>query len=519
VSVRAASARSQPVRLPRPSYAVALDHLRLTMAVLTIMPTLWLVWLVYQGRPLPFPMRSAALLTIVFCLWASATVLWLRRLPILSFPSLFLAVTFLFTCSPLLLFLMQGIPSFSTWETVDLTGIARAMPVVMLAFSAFLFGALLLPGQADEPSGPPDVSTWPAPTPRERALRAVGFGLYGATALVIVASSVLQGTGPLSYAVGGGYSAYHGAKRSGAMSQFVGVSVAHLMPWALLILVATSRDHRSRRLAVLLALPFVAVMLAVGDRGGPIATIAIVGSGLYLVGGRINFWKSAAIVAMIAFLIPTILNLRQLPISQWSGGAIASAASNQVQATHTYGSGPIQGFLVSMSSVYQTLMATVDQVPDHEPYHLGSDYLASMVVAVPFRSVLFPTLFGTSVNRLAPSDWVLNLLHPGRNAGLGYLQVAEAYLEFGAVGVLILYLLLGWVLTSLWRSMRARASDALGLAFSLIVVMETMLWIRNSSSLFVRAVAWGFIVVYALPTLLARRPASTRRIIGARAIS
>jgi hypothetical protein len=488
------------------------------MAVLALMPTLWLGWLVYQGRSLPFTMRSAALITVVFCLGASAAVLWLRRLPILSFPSLFLAVTFLFTCSPLLLFLMEGIPSFSAWEAVDLTGIARAMPVIMLAFSSFLLGALLLPSRPEDAAGPVDVSTWPEPTSRERALRMVGFTLYGAAALAVVTSSILHGTGPLSYAFGGGYSAYHGAKRSGQLSQFVGVSVAHLLPWALLILVATSRDHRARRLAVLMTLPFVLVMLAVGDRGGPIATIAIVGSGLYLVGGRINFWKSAALVAVIAFLIPTILNLRQLPISQWSPSAITSAAGNQVQATHTYGSGPIEGFLVSMSSVYQTLMATVDQVPDREPYHLGSDYAASLVVAVPFRSVLLPTLFGTEVNRLAPSDWALSLLHPGKNAGLGYLQVAEAYLEFGAVGVLILYLVLGWVLTSMWRAMRARASDALGLAFSLIVVMETMLWIRNSSSLFVRAVAWGFIVVYALPTLLARRRRpSTRAILGARA--
>jgi O-antigen polysaccharide polymerase Wzy-like protein len=508
VSVRAAPA-PRPLE-PRPSALAALDHLRITMAVVALMPTLWLGWLVYQGRALPFTMRSAALVTVVFCLTASATVLWLRRLPILSFPSLFLAVTFLFTCSPLLLFLMEGIPAFSGWEAVDLTGIARAMPVIMLAFSSFVFGALLLPGSADV-AGPVDVSTWPEPTSRERALRMVGFGLYGAAALAVVTSSILHGTGPLSYAFGGGYSAYHGAKRSGQLSQFVGVSVAHLLPWALLILVATSRDHRARRLAVLMTLPFVLVMLAIGDRGGPIATIAIVGSGLYLVGARVNFWKSAALVAVIAFLIPTILNLRQLPISEWSLSAITGAAGNEVQATHTYGSGPVEGFLISMSSVYQTLMATVDQVPGREPYHLGSDYAASLVVAVPFRSVLLPTLFGTEVNRLAPSDWVLNLLHPGKNAGLGYLQVAEAYLEFGAVGVLILYLVLGWVLTSMWRAMRARASDALGLAFSLIVVMETMLWIRNSSSLFVRAVAWGFIVVYALPTLLARRQRSAPR--------
>jgi hypothetical protein len=508
VSVRALTAPRAPIAHRRPSDDVALEHLRITAAILTLMPTLWLAWLVLHERPLPFhDMRSAALLTVVFCFAASASVLSLRRLPLLSFPSLFLAVTFLFTCSPLLLFLLEGISSFAAWEAVDLDGIARAMPVIMLAFSSFLFGALLLPVPPRDTVADPryTVAASPELSPRERALRLVGLGMYLVSMAFVAGASVLQGSGPLSYAVGGGYSAYHGAKRSGQMSSLVGVSVAHLLPWALLILVATSRDHRSRRLAVLLMIPFVLLMLSVGDRGGPIATIAIVGSGLYLVGGRIGFGKSVAIVLAIAFLIPTILNLRQLPISEWSGNSITQAASNQVEVTNTYGSGPIEGFLVSMSSVYQTLMATVVQVPERERFHLGSDYLGSLVVAVPFRSVLFPTLFGTKVGRTSPSDWVLLLLHPGRNAGLGYLQVAEAYLQFGAAGVLVLYLVLGWALTSLWRSLRTHTSNALGLAFGLIVVAETLLWIRNSSSMFVRAVAWGFVVVYVLPTLLARR--------------
>ena len=482
------------------------EYLRLTLALLVTPVTLGLSWLVVRHEALPFDnVRSAALTTVIFCLLTIGLVLYVHRLPLLSFPSLFLAVTFLFTCSPLILFLMEGSDAFRSWEIVDTEGILKGMPVVTLAFSSFLLGALLLPTQilalargtaASTAGGAADI------TPRLRALRRVGFAMYAVSALLIAASSLAGGT--LSFAVEGGYTAYHEAKRSGAIPQVVGVFVAHLLPWSLLILTATSRDRRSRRQVVLLAVPFILVMLGVGDRGGPVATMGVVASGLYLVGARIGLWRSLALVALIAFLIPTILNLRQVPISEVSVSTVANAATNQVQAANTFGDDPVSGFLSSMSSPYQTLMKTVVAVPYIEGYHLGGDYLASLIVAVPFRSIIFPFI-GAEIDRLPPSQWILPLLHPGKNAGLGYLQMAEAYLQFGAIGVVGLYLIFGWGLTRLWRSMTSKAPDPRALAFALIVVMETLLWVRNSSSFGVRAVAWGWIIVYVIPALLTRK--------------
>jgi hypothetical protein len=493
------------------------EHLRLTLVLLATPVTLGLAWLVVRHEALPLgDVRSAALTTVIFCLTVIGLVLYVHRLPLLSFPSLFLAVTFLFTCSPLILYQLEGNDAFRSWEIVDIESILTGMPVVMLAFSSFLLGALLLPtlipapatGTADGAAG--SMADF---TPRAQALRRVGFAIYAVSALLVAASSLAGGT--LSFALEGGYSAYHGAKRAGAIPQVVGVLVAHLLPWSLLILTATSRDRRSRRQVVLLAVPFILIMLAVGDRGGPIGTMAVITSGLYLVGARIGLWRTLAVIASIVFLIPTILNLRQLPISQWSGGAIANAATNQVQSTNTFGDDPVSGFLSSMSSPYQTLMETVKVVPDLEGYHRGGDYLSSLVVAVPFRSIIFP-FFGAEIQRRPPSQWVLLFLHPGRNAGPGYLQVAEAYLQFGAIGVVGLYLIFGWGLTRLWRSMTSKTLDPRVLAFALIVMMETLLWVRNSSTLVVRAVAWGWILTYVIPALMMmrKRSAGTRRVQG-----
>ena len=480
---------------PRPSVR---EPVRVLLLVATAPLTLWLASLVLRHEPLPirdFGAQAAA--TVLFALLTTALVLAIHRLHLLSFPSLFLGVTFLFTCSPLILYRLEGVAAFRIWEFVDLTSVSLAMPVIMLGFSAFLLGALLLPTRVGRPTlaAPPP----PGEAPYEGTLRRMGFGIYAACAILVVAAT-LTGHG-LAHAFEGGYSAYHGAKRAGDVSRFVGVSVTHLLPWSLLILAATSRTRRARRQVLLLTAPFVITMLAVGDRGGPIATVAVVASGLFLVGSRVGWGRALAIGLAIAFLIPTILNLRQIPISEWSASAIADAVENRIQNTNTYLDDPISGFFISMSSPYQTLMATVQVVPFREGYHLGRDYLSSLAVALPFRSVVF-RLMGIGFDRLPPSQWVLLTLNPGRRAGPGYLQLAEAYLQFGAAGVAALYLALGWGLVRLWRRMLRTAWDPRLLAFCLILMMETLLWVRNSSTFIVRAVAWGWVLVYLAPRIL-----------------
>ena len=481
------------------------EYLRMALAGLAIASSLGLGWLVLTHQPLPMgDLRSSALATVVFCSFVIACVLYVQRLPVLSFPSLLLVVTFMFTCSPLLLYQFQGAEAFRDWEWVDVQSTLVAMPVIALAFSSFLSGSMLL--------RTPDMTRRGPSTPRhdhvvvdEIVLRRLGYSLYAVAALLIAAATLSGGA--LTYAIDGGYHAFHGAKRAGEISQLAGVSLSRLLPWSLLILAATSRDRRSRVVVVLLALPALAIMLGIGDRSGPLAAIIIIACGLFLRGSRISWGRSIGVAMLVAFLMPAILNLRTVPVSQWSSSAFEMAATNQIEDTNTYGEGLFGGFLITTSGSYQTLMATVKVVPQEETYHYGSDYLSSLVVAIPFRSILLAPL-DVDLRSFPPSQWVLNYLAPGRTAGPGYLQVAEAYLQFGAAGVIALYALMGWGLTKLWRSVSSRAWDARTVAFSLIVMSETLVWVRNSSALFVRALAWGFLLVYVVPALFRGR---TRR--------
>ena len=479
------------------------EYLRMAIAGLAIMSTVGLGVLVTTHEPLPLgDLRSSALATLVFCVLVIVLVLYVQRLPLLSFPSLLLVVTFIFTCSPLLLYQFQGVEAFRDWEWVDVRSTRVALPVIALAFSSFLLGTMLMRTPGREGGSPP-MRRHDHVVIDEQVLRRLGYVLYGVAALLIAAASVSGGG--LTFAIEGGYHAFHGAKRAGEISQLAGVSLSRLLPWSLLILTATSNDRRSRRLVVLLAMPALLIMLAIGDRSGPLAAISVIACGLLLRGARISWARTLVVGVLIAFLMPLILNLRTVPISQWSGNVFEMAATNQVESTNTYGHGIFEGFLVSTSSSYQTLMATVKVVPQEESYHYGSDYLSSLVVSIPFRSVLMRSL-DVDPRTFPPSQWVLSYLAPGRTAGPGYLQVAEAYLQFGAAGVFGLYALMGWGLTKLWRSVASKTWDARTIAFSLIVMSETLIWVRNSSALIVRALAWGWMLVYVVPALFRALP-------------
>jgi hypothetical protein len=469
-----------------------------TLFVLTSASTVGLAWLVRYHEALPgVGFRTATLVTTLFAVVVIGVVLYVHRLSLLSFPVLFLGMTFTFTCSPLILFQLQSRDAFRFWERVDVDSVLIAMPVVMLAFASFSVGAMLVR---------PSPRTLAAPRDRAAgddvvALRRVGLVLF-VISILVVAVYTLRGSG-LNLIFEGGYRDFAGARKEGNLSQLVVASLAWFLPWSVLILAATSMDRRSYAGSVLLAIPAVSISLFAGDRGGALSVVLLLASAGLLLGLRIDWKRSLLVFGVVAVLFTTVQVLRQTPASEWSPALVAESASGDVQGSRTYDQSFYEAVLTGAVPSYQTLMATVMEVPENAPYRYGRDYLRSAFEPVPFaktpRSIL-----GLELGREDPSDWAKSVLDPRRWAGTGYLQVAEAYLEFGALGVVIVYVFLGWGVTSLWHRLSAKRPDPRTLAFSLIVTQELLILVRNDSTGIVRTLIWGSLVVYAGPWLIRR---------------
>jgi hypothetical protein len=270
-----------------------------------------------------------------------------------------------------------------------------------------------------------------------------------------------------------------------------------------LILAATSRDRRSYAGSLLLSLPALSIGLFVGDRGGTLSVVLLLASAGLLLGLRLDWKRSLVVLAAVAMLFTTVQVLRQTPASEWTPELVVDSATGEVEGSRTYEQSFHEAVLTGAVPSYQTLMATVMEVPENAPYRYGRDYLRALFGPVPYtetpRSVL-----GLELGREDPSDWVKSILDPRRWAGTGYLQTAEAYLQFGAFGVVVVYAFLGWGVMTLWHRLSARRPDPRTLAFSLIVMQELLILVRNDSSGVVRTLIWGWLLVYAGPWLIER---------------
>jgi hypothetical protein len=474
-------------------------RLRTGIWVLAIGSTAALAWLVFRGEPLPFSIRASAVITTLFCAVATVLLLLVQRFPLLSFPGIFLGTTFAFTCSALILYRIEGDDAFRYWKLVDIPSVAVAMPIVMLAFSSFVIAALAVPPMPRHQE--PAMATKGGGSPEDGVLRFLGFCLYG-LAMALVVGSTIKG-GALTFAFQGGYSGFTTARKAGELSQLLVGALTWFLPWSILILAATARDRRAHRQVLVLALPALLLMFMAGDRGQSLSLILLLAACSRLLGFRMGWKRTLAVGALVAFLVPVVANLRETPVSQWSPEVLASSIGDQVQATRTYHEGFLGGFLISMGQSYQTLMGTVMEVPTNEGYHFGKDYLWSVPLAVPFAHPVLGA-FHVDLQIQPPSQWIKAILDPAGRAGPGYLQIAEAYLQFGALGVIGLYLLLGWALTRLWRYLWFKPWDPRILALALIFMMEMLIWVRNTSTGVVRDLVWAWLLIYAAPALLAR---------------
>ena len=128
---------------------------------------------------------------------------------------------------------------------------------------------------------------------------------------------------------------------------------------------------------------------------------------------------------------------------------------------------------------FQLLNITVNEVPRSEPYWLGASWRDAMIHVVPFAQGV---ALKQGFNREEPSTWVTVNYFGSRRAGKGFNVIAEGYLNFGPIGVLVQMLALGMLMRWLVRNYRAKPST-----YRLIILLgglaPTIMIIRNHTNL------------------------------------
>jgi oligosaccharide repeat unit polymerase len=124
---------------------------------------------------------------------------------------------------------------------------------------------------------------------------------------------------------------------------------------------------------------------------------------------------------------------------------------------------------------------------------LGRTYLSSLSRVIPSIGVGYaPSKRLREINLdNSPAYWFLLVTAPylfRLNQGRGFSVVAEAYMNFGTWGVVIIFFALGCVLVRL-EALSTRNPFSLA---AIAIVLDPLLWVvRNDSSVFTRTAVWG----------------------------
>lgn len=187
----------------------------------------------------------------------------------------------------------------------------------------------------------------------------------------------------------------------------------------------------------LLLVLYLVVQFVMGDRG-PIITIILAYFIVFIriSKKRVKIWYLVIFFLLSAAILSTIGNLRH-ETNRISVDKILSYEKddNITSVLHV---------TEELSHSYNTFTYVVANVPSHHDYFLGKMQMREIIMSVPFLHRFVPSLFSDYEYENSSSDYCSYLIQ-GRNRtyGNGSSILADIYLDFGIIGIIIIMFLLG----------------------------------------------------------------------------
>jgi hypothetical protein len=310
----------------------------------------------------------------------------------------------------------------------------------------------------------------------------------------------------INSAISGGYFEFVALRAESTFFAQVTTLYNWFLPWACLILIGTSVSKSQMRLTAVLVIMAISIMLITGDRTEPTILLLVMIIAAFLFKHSFKLWQIGLVAVLVLIILSSWDVIRTIPVLRWNQETIVTTISSEAFGiSNIYSTGgltyhtPFGWILSNVSNSYQTLMAAVRLVPNNEPFRYGSDYLKSIMISIPFSQSI-----GLINFQDYPNNWISSRLAPGSSVGYGFLQVGEAYINFGAFGVVGMYFILGWFLLRNWQRLVAGPVNPQLLSFSLILMNGLYTWIRNDSTIMGRTILWGAVLIYVLPGIIDR---------------
>ncbi len=450
-------------------------------------------------------LTNSCIFTVIFSVITFLFIIFVCKLKSFSFPVIFLAITFLFTTTSPILFILYGVKGLSEWRFIDLVGINKALVLINLMYTSFYIGISFNKTLIKYGNSKPFKSSMQiiARLQEERILNIIGFGLLFISFICILIPT-LEGNGLMTF-IKSSYHEYHDSRLEGSVSLLFTLAFSNFLPWSIILITIGSNSIKQFKLYVFFfALPFIIIILLTGDRSSAFPPIVLLISIFYIKYHTITkiSWRKIVLISIIClYLIPVIRVTRTIPISQWNSQTLISVITfqdNTFHSTDTENLNIITSTMYSVSEQLQSLVGTMKLVPDKAQYRYGFDYFVRpTIVAIPFLEFIISIDFhvrGAGI-WVQPTQW-FTYYYNTRGTGLGYLQVAEAYLNFGPLGIFVIYIILGFCLTKFWFKALFEKLPVKQIAFWLLFFNNVLNWIRNDATGQLRNLTWAWVIIY-----------------------
>lgn len=183
---------------------------------------------------------------------------------------------------------------------------------------------------------------------------------------------------------------------------------------------------------------YLLLQFMIGDRG-PIITIVLAYMLAYFLmsGKKIRMFVAIALVFLGAIMLTTIGQLRHetniLTISDFVSYKNRSEMNSILPATN------------ELAGSYNTLTYSVANVPLKHDFFYGMIQIREIIIAVPFLHRFLPFAFSEITIENSSSDYCSYLIQGyNRTYGNGSSLLADIYLDFGIVGIIIIMIWLGY---------------------------------------------------------------------------
>lgn len=251
-----------------------------------------------------------------------------------------------------------------------------------------------------------------------------------------------------------------------------------LVTLAVASVACTGKLFPSRRWVFVVGL-YLASMTAEGDRGSlALAVLPLLIIQHYWV-RRIR-WRNGLLLIVAGLTVFGMLKL-------YRGSKDIADAARQTFQLSTY-----EMLFHEMGNTLDVVVRSMAVVPVREDYFGGKTYAWALARALPNMS-LQPREWG-----FVSSKWIVEETAPdiaARFGGFGYSIVAEAYINFGAIGAGAFLLLLGLVMGRLERMLARPRIELWTVVLVCLFELSLVTHVRNTGVIFVRGFVWMACIV------------------------